>query len=142
MLTHYVENTNGTKQGGDLLLVNKLRIVPWGTERMTRQGTRGIGMLLYQHFLKENKMRRKNFAMAWIDYKKACNMAPQSWIIDGLKLYKVSDEIIKFVEKTMKNWKVELTAERKSFVEVKIQKGIFQGDALLSSLFVIAIMPQ
>ena len=34
----------------------------------------------------------KNLAMAWIDYKKACDMAPQSWKINGLKMYKISDE--------------------------------------------------
>ena len=27
--------------------------------------------------------------------------------IDSLKLYKISDEAIKFIEKTMKNWKEE-----------------------------------
>ena len=32
--------------------------------------------------------------------------------------------------KATKNWKVELTARGKPFVEVKIQRGIFKGDAL------------
>ena len=37
------------------------------------KGSRGTGELLYidQHILDENKTRRKNLAMAWIDYKKA-----------------------------------------------------------------------
>ena len=39
----------------------------------------------------------------------------------------------------MKNWREELTVG-KSLVEVKIQRGIFQGDALLSLLFVLAMM--
>ena len=30
----------------------------------------------------------------------------------------------------MKNWKVELTAEGKSLLEIHIKRGIFQGDAL------------
>ena len=46
--------------------------------------------------------------------------------MDCLKRHKVFDEIIKFIEKTMENWSMELTAEGKSFAEVKILRGIFQ----------------
>ena len=45
-------------------------------------------------------------------------------------MYKISDEVIKFIEKTMKTWKVELTAGGRSLAEAKIQRGIFQGDAI------------
>ena len=41
----------------------------------------------------------------------------------------------------MEKWSVELTAGGKSLAEVKIQRGIYQGDALSQLLFVIAIMP-
>ena len=41
----------------------------------------------------------------------------------------------------MKNWRVELTTGGKSLAETKIQRGIFQGDALSPLLFVIAMMP-
>ena len=43
--------------------------------------------------------------------------------------------------KTMKNWRVELTAGGKSLAETKIQRGIFLGDALSLLLFIIAMMP-
>ena len=68
------------------------------------KGSRGTAELLYidQHILDESKNRRKNLGMAWIDYKKAYDMGPQSWIINCLKLYKISHEIINFIEKTMK----------------------------------------
>ena len=45
--------------------------------------------------------------MTWIDNKKAYDMVPQSWIINSLKMYKISHEIINFNEKTLKNWRVE-----------------------------------
>ena len=41
----------------------------------------------------------------------------------------------------MKNWKVELTAGGKSLAEVKIQKGIFQGDAQSPLQDMVAMMP-
>ena len=77
---------------------------------------------------------------AWIDYKKAYDMIPQSWIINCLKMYKIWYVVINVIEKTMKTWRVELTAEGRSLAETKIQRGIFQ-DALSPLLFVIAMMP-
>ena len=41
----------------------------------------------------------------------------------------------------MKNWRVELIAAGKSLAETKIQRRIFQGDALSPLLFIIAMMP-
>ena len=79
--------------------------------------------------------------MAWIDYKKAYDVVPHSWIINSLKMYKISEEVINFIAKTMKTWRVELTAGGRRLAEAKIQRGIFQGDALLPLLFIIAIMP-
>ena len=64
------------------------------------KGSRDTAELLYidQHILNENKTRRKNLAMAWIDYKKAYDMLPQSWILHCLKMYKISHEVINFIE--------------------------------------------
>ena len=107
------------------------------------KGSRGTAELLYidQYILDESKTRRKNLAMAWIDYKKAYDMVPHSWIINSLKMYKISHEVINFIDKTMKTWRVELTAGGRSLAETKIQRGIFLGDALSPLLFIIAMMP-
>ena len=68
-------------------------------------------------------------------------MVPQSWIINCLKMYKISHEVINFIEITIKAWRVELTAGGRSLTEAKVQRGIFQGDALSPLLFIIAMMP-
>ena len=41
----------------------------------------------------------------------------------------------------MKTWRVKLIARGKNFDETKIQRGIFQGDALSPLLFIIVMMP-
>ena len=56
-------------------------------------------------------------------------------------MFKISDEVINFIEKTIKTWIVELTAGGKSSAEAKIQRVVFQGDALSPLLFLIAMMP-
>ena len=63
------------------------------------------------------------------------------WILHCLKMYKISHEVIKFIEQTMKTWRVELTAEGRSIADTKIKRGIFQRDALSPLLFIIAMMP-
>ena len=80
-----------------------------------RKGSSGTAELLYinQHILNKSKTRRKNLAMAWIDYKKSYDMVPHSWIINSLKMYKISHEVINFIEKTMKTWRMELTTGSK-----------------------------
>ena len=56
-------------------------------------------------------------------------------------MYKTSHEVINIIAKTMKTWRVELTARGRSFAETKILRGIFQGDVLSPLLFIIAMMP-
>ena len=56
-------------------------------------------------------------------------------------MYKISDEVINFIDKTMKTTRVELTAGGRTLAEAKIQRCIFQGYALLPLLFIIAMMP-
>ena len=86
------------------------------------KGSRGTAELLSidHHILNEGKTRRKHPAIAWIDYKMAYDVVPQSWIINCLKMYKISHEVINFIEKTMKNWRVELRAGGRKIAETKI----------------------
>ena len=126
-----MENINSTNEGRDLLLANKPQIVPWGTERMPQR--------IQRHIRDESKTRRKNLAMSWIDNKKRYYMVPQSWMMNFLKIYQISHEAINFIEKTMKTWSVELTAERRSLAEAKVQRSIFKGEALSLLLFMIAM---
>ena len=104
------------------------------------KGTREL-LWIDQHILNESKTRRKNLAMARINNKKANENVPQNLIFHCLKVYKIIKEVIQFTEKTMEIWRVELRAGGKSLAEVKIQRGMFQWDALSPLLLVIAMIP-
>ena len=56
-------------------------------------------------------------------------------------MYKISHELINSIEKIMKIWRVELIAGGRRLAEAKIQRGIFQEDALSPLRFIITMMP-
>ena len=121
-----VENIYSTKKGGDLLLANKPRIVPWETKRMpqrTQRLRRSTPHRLAHPQREQDQTVKSSYGLDWLP--KAYDIAPQSWIINCLKMYKISDEVINFIEKTMETWKVELRAIMRSLAEAKIQRGIF-----------------
>ena len=55
--------------------------------------------------------------------------------------YKISHEVINFIERILQTWILELTAGGISLAETKIQRGIFQGDVLSPLLFIITLIP-
>ena len=69
-----------------------------------RKGSTVTGELLNidQHILNEIKTKWKKSSYGLIDHKKTYVMVPQNWIINCLKIYKISNEVIKVIEKTMK----------------------------------------
>ena len=91
--------------------------------------------------IKNSKRRKTNLSMAWIDYKKAYDMVPHSWIIKTLKMVGVADNIIDFMSMSMINWKTNLFSANQSLGSVNIRRGIFQGDSFSPLLFVIALIP-
>ena len=54
--------------------------------------------------------RDTNMGMTWIDYKKAYDMIPHSWILESFGLVQVSESIVEFIRKSMKNWNANLTS--------------------------------
>ena len=67
-------------------------------------------LLIDKAILRDSKKKHRNLAMAWVDYRKAYDMVPHSWIIESLKLAQVAPNIIEFIEKSMTNWKTDLTS--------------------------------
>ena len=79
--------------------------------------------------------------MAWIDYKKAYDMVPHSWIIECLDLFGVAENIKSLLVNSMEKWKVMLCSGNFELGEVEIKGGIFQGDSLSPIVFVLALIP-
>ena len=89
------------------------------------------------------KCKKKNLSTAWIDYKKAFDSVPHSWILKCLQMYKIHPVLITFREENISQWKTNMTLVHKGAVletgPIRIKRGIFQGDSLLALLFTMSL---
>ena len=126
----------------DICIFRSREVVIRRSERV-QKGSRGTNDLLYidRAVIKEVKSRNKNLAMAWIDYKKAYDMVPHSWIIKYLDLFGVAENIKSFLVNSVAKWEVMLCSGNSELGEVEIKRGIFQGDSLSPFVVVLALIP-
>ena len=124
----------------DHLQINKL--LP-DEQKGCRKGSRGAKdqLLIDKAVLKEARAKKRCLSMMWIDYRKAYDMLPHSWILESLQLTKVAKNIKDLLEGSMPDWKTVLTANGETLGEVSIRRGIFQGDSLSPLLFIVAMIP-
>jgi Reverse transcriptase (RNA-dependent DNA polymerase) len=119
---------------------NKLMPVEQKGCRKSSRGTKDQ-LLIDKMVLRNCKRRHVNLFTSWIDYKKAYDSVPHSWMLKCLDLVKANSVIIQFLKKAMELWKTQLTINNDVIGECNIRRGIFQGDSLSPLLFIIAMLP-
>ena len=112
-------------------------------QKRCKKGSRGTKdqLLIDEMIVKDCKKRLKSLAVAWIDYRKAYEMVPHSWVQKCMEVLGVAVNVRSFVNASMKQWNTELTASNQRLGNVKIRRGIFQGDSLSPLLFVLVMIP-
>jgi len=102
-------------------------------------------LLISKATLQECKRRKKKLCMAWIDYQKAFDRVPNSWVIISLELIGINNKVISFTKKVMRYWRTSMRLHTENKVteteDIKIQCGIFQGGSLSPLLFCIWLIP-
>ena len=102
-------------------------------------------LMINNAILENCKKRKKKLSTAWIDYKKAFDGVPHSWILKCLQMYKIHPVLITFIEESMSQWNTNMTlVHKEGFLEtgpIRIRRGIFQGDSLSPSLFIMSLNP-
>ena len=91
--------------------------------------------------MKNSRKRKVGLSTVWIDYWKAYNMVPHSWIKKSMEMSGVADNISLFLSKSMESLQTILMSGNEEIARVNIQRGIFQGDTLSPLLFVIGLIP-
>ena len=117
---------------------DKLPVKQKGCKKKSRGSNNQL--LIDKTILHDCRKRHTNLGIAWIDYMKAYNMVPHSWILESPELVQVSDNICKFVKRSMSNWQTNLTSCRERLAKVNIRGVIFQGDNLSPLLSMICMI--
>ena len=108
--------------------------------RKSSRGTKDE-LVIDKAVLKEAKKMQRSLAMGWVDYRKAYDMVPHSWITEMMDTVRISPNVKRLINNSMKCWKTELSSNGKVLGQVDINRGIFQGDSLSPLLFVITMIP-
>lgn len=135
------------------LITNKINIHVEDNELLTeeqkgcRRNTQGCKeqLIIDGIIAKEAKIKQRNIAIAWLDYQKAFDSVPHSYLIEVLKIYKTSSKITNFLQHCMKTWRTKLlVSSGQKTVEtnpIPISSGIFQGDSLSPIWFIMCLNP-
>ena len=108
-----------------------------------RKGSPGTKdqLLSDKMIVKNCKKRLTSLAVAWTDYRNAYDMVPHSWIEKCMNMFEVAVNVRSFISESMKHWYTELNAGQSKLGNMKIKRGIFQGDSLSPLLFVMTMIP-
>ena len=58
--------------------------------------------------------------MAWIDYIKAFDLVPHSWILEYMRIFGMAQNMVGLMQNSIKNWMTVLIAGREGLGEVHI----------------------
>ena len=102
-------------------------------------------LLINRMIIEDCKSKHRNLGMAWIDYRKAFDSVPHSYILKILDLFKISPVLINFLRINMSIWGTTLNLTHQNgklkSKPIKINSGIFQRDSLSPLLFCLSLIP-
>ena len=89
------------------------------------------------------KNKKGALSQAWIDYKKAFDSVPHSWILEVMKMYGIHSWIVEFILRTMPQWRINLGLRHMKgnmeILGIKTKTGIFQRDSLSPFIFCLSL---
>ena len=108
-----------------------------------KRGSRGTKdqLLIDKTVLKDCKKRHTNLSMAWIDYRKAYDLVPHNWVNECIEMFGIAEKLRTFLQKSMQQCRLSLTANGEDLGEENVKRGIFQEDSLSTLLFVLSMVP-
>ena len=108
-----------------------------------KRGSRGAKnqLLIDKTVLKDCKKKHTNLSMAWIDYKKAYDFGPHSWINECMEMFGIAENVRNILKASMEPWKLSLTSNGEDPGKVNVKRGIFQGYSSSPLLFVLSMVP-
>ena len=112
-----------------------------------RKGSQGCKehLIIDMVVASQAKKRKRNLAVSWIDYQKAFDSVPHTWLLKILSIYKIHPKLISLLETLMNSWSTKLKLrngnETCKLNQIPIRRGIFQGDTFSPIWFCLALNP-
>ncbi|XP_050549514.1 uncharacterized protein LOC126910674 [Spodoptera frugiperda] len=92
--------------------------------------------------MKHSVKLKNDICTMYVDYQKAFDSVPHSWLVYILQHYKIHPSIIQFLIESMKHWNTKIKLGKLVETDpIPIRRGIFQGDALSPLWFCLALNP-
>ncbi|VEN51470.1 unnamed protein product [Callosobruchus maculatus] len=95
--------------------------------------------------MEQTRKEHRNLHTCFIDYKKAFDSVPHSWLMKTLQIYKINPGLRQFLKSTMETWRTNIHLQAHDghiqTDELHIRRGIFQGDSLSSLWFCLCLNP-
>ena len=98
-------------------------------------------LMIDKLILKNCKRRKQSLHMCFIDYKKAYDKVPHSWILESMKMCGIAPNIVSLFQTSLSQSRVSLFHGKDSLGTVLIKRGIFQGDSVSPLHFIIGLIP-
>ena len=94
-------------------------------QKECKRGSRGRKdqLLIDKTVLRDCKKRHTNQSMAWIDYRKANELIPHSWVNECMEMFGIAENLRTFLQKGMQQWRLSLTANGEDRREVNVKRG-------------------
>ena len=70
--------------------------------------------------VRNSRRRKTNLNVAWVDFRKAYDLVPCSWILKTLELVGTATNIIELLKRNMLSWKTVLLSEKDKLRKVKM----------------------
>ena len=102
-------------------------------------------LLINKTIMDEAVKYKRSIFCIWLDYKKAYDSVPHSWILESLKLAKIPPWIIQAVMNIMDLWKARVHLNTKNgditLNDINYLVGMMQGDHLSVVMFLLSFNP-
>ena len=93
-----VETLNRTNSWGNVQL-------PWTKKKIfykNKNDTKEIEKTVF----KACKKRHTHLSMAWIDYRKAYDLVPHSWVNEYMQMFGIAENLRIFLRKSLQQWRL------------------------------------
>ena len=102
-------------------------------------------LLLDRIITEDAKKKLRDMSAMWIDYMKAYDSIPHSWLTEMMTIYKIDKNTINFITQLMPSWRTRIYLPHSegctTTEDIRFLRGIFQGDTLSPLLFCLALAP-